>query len=828
MLENKKSNRQLFAGNTDNQYLCFSSKFKKYFDDTFSENHSTAHLAFLSGNAGTGKSCTLQNEFTAPLSKRGIQYFLFNFIPDKNLHNHFFLDDIIEKIIGYVKREDGNKEQYPQLLDNLQNLQKRLSGSNGHPFDYSETHKEFIRIISEMSQIQKIVFIFEDIHLARKSFIDFLDQIVHSRHKLNINIICTTRKKKSDYAQISHRHQRWFYLDNLSRNNFYKYLQLLKSSYNISISSEKDLLGLSDGNPFYIKELYFLNKEQEGNVQFKKTFDHGVDFQENDGKSSIISIRFSYLNSKQRQILKTLAILGFNVHVSELQKILKEPDAIENDLILLQKNGYIERQGEFIRFQHHLMYEGIKKSIAVSESHALHTQAFRFFIRQDNKNLERLVYHAREAGLIAYACVLAKKLADRMYHESQYDLASDYYDLYVEWLKFSSTSAKFLNRTIDALIPLHAACLILGKKERAEAISSYLANISEETSLEDRFKIYSTLSTAYWTVGELTKARECARKNIENSKILNLRDAKLSTISRYGAISMEVGDFHAAVDMHKQVLDDIGPDEHFQKFSMFVEAYASSTSIESFCYAELGQIDLAEESALEGYKHFNETSDLFTQLYISVHCGYSMAVIGKFEQALRYLEQGIKTRETMKITLLVPPALALIGLCHFHLGNTEQGIKKTAEAQELARKTFQGSKKGIIDICYAESLLINFDTETFANKIDLLIDEMKDMQQFSYIAWLYFYKAVYHAFYNRSIQGFVGSYAKSSAIAQNLDMGTLTANLKSLANLEESRLLNMKNQEPVPNGFFDKSLFFYNKTRNVKPISFHIDSGTRS
>lgn len=815
-------NEQNFASD-QRPYFAFSSKYKTHYKKLIDPYNKTSLVTFLSGPAGIGKTCTLMAEFLRPLQSTNIFYYHFNFIPDKVVDNHFFLKPIAKHLIS-VTQDPSFLRELEDFIGHYEQFEKE------QPFNASEINKRFIKFLIRFTQFDRLILIFEDVHLAKSNFHDFLLQFERAQNSLALNILCTTRLDKSLHKISSGLNQKWFKLGCMSEKGMEKYLHFLTKRTSGTTLTPINLYSQSGGNPFYVKEFFHFNRQRDG---LSQKLENSTPFQSklNDGKGEIISFRFNSLEKNGQTALKILCLLGYYIDYDEAIQILSEHGVIDVNAVLmnLQNEGFIKKFNNALHFQHHLYYEAIQNVTSSLESHDFHRSIFGLLNRKrSGQNIERLIRHASQAGLKNQTCVLSKKFANILYKSTHYELAAYYYNLYLENVSACSAPQKLGKRTIQVLIPLHSISLILGDHLKEESISNYLLNATNDSDAITRHNIDAALTTSYWTNGHIQKAKQFAKQNIYNALEITDRNLIITAKARYAALCAEVADFRSAIVENDEVFSLITPQGRHEKFGMFVEGLAAATTVHSICHYELGNFDLSKDLAKNAYRIFDESDDNFTRLYISAHAGYTMIMLGEHGWALAYLEQGLATRTKNKATLIAAPALALTGLCHFHIGNIDIGRQKIKESLSLMQSTFKGSKKGIINLAWMESLLVGFRTEEFAENIDKVIDETKDMEQIPHLGWLYFLKAIYHAFFQNSIQGFIGAYTKAVMIAENFDMKALRLNLISLSHLESSGILSAIEDTAFPPGFFDKAEYFYKRTSNVKPISFHIKNRTRS
>ncbi|MBL4589240.1 MAG: ATP-binding protein, partial [Alphaproteobacteria bacterium] len=176
-------------------YLSLSPRFSKHLNDVVLKKTSDLHYLFLTGDAGCGKTAVLKNEFLYPLKSRDITLCLFNFLPDRNIHNHFFLNDLVQQLI----KAPNIAEDHPEAYKHLKRIKPTLKKNKTVHLNQHELLKDFTRILTLISRTTKIVFLFEDIHLAGKNFGGFLTTLSNISTTIDVHVISSSRKNKTEH-----------------------------------------------------------------------------------------------------------------------------------------------------------------------------------------------------------------------------------------------------------------------------------------------------------------------------------------------------------------------------------------------------------------------------------------------------------------------------------------------------------------------------------------------------------------------------------------------------------------------------------------------------
>lgn len=812
---------------SDIEYVSFSNKFSVYLNDVLFSKSERGNFTFISGDAGSGKSTVVCNEFYYPLTKDSDVSIWFDFLPNTHIHNHFFVENLVEKIQEKTRELALPAKTKRRVLRKSDEILAQLSyEKNGRIFD-TELNGLFIELLEKLDGL-RITMFFEDIHLAHKNFSDFLAALARRADNLHFNVICTTRRTKRSHALDVGGQQKWFNLSQLTSSNMTKYLR------SIGLEKGRDLVQLSRGNPFYLKEIYFLEKQKKLAKETPEKNSDVVHYRIPEGPQSILLSRILFLDNHLRTILEILSVMGFEASLEDFVEFLqlKEIAFTLDDFTYLCENGLLSIRDNKVKFGHHLIYESLSTALLETYKTEYHADLYKYYRGKRKQNRDKymalLEYHARNAKLYAYASFHSAQLANYFFDRGQYNLAAKYYDSLLETLPVCSSAKKFEKRMFDTNIKLHHALLISGDCERSDKVALNLVGGTEKLNDKELLDLYSVLTTSFWTAGKFDRALHYAKETLKIAEEQGERSKHITALVRAGSISLELGKFQETLDFHEAAKAMIKENESFEKFGLFVQALPNIESIQSMCWAELGNVDKAKCAVEKSLKLLGSTNDDFTKIFIIGHISYTLCVLGEFEKAYGYLKMACSISENNNMKLLFPLCFAIMGYCELYMGDTVAGYGNIKKALDQMQLSGQVSDKWLINTILLESRLICYDLEEFRSLVKSCIKEAEEYNQAASLGWIYFLEAVYYAFYTSNFTGYVGALAKSNMIAVQLNMDCLSENIQYLMLIGKGGLLALNNITVSDSSFFNKAEFYEQHSQQATPLFFHKENGTSS
>ena len=370
-------------------------------------------MTFLHGEAGIGKSRLITEVRTALNEKsiisitghcftykKSIQYWVLqdmlrHFL---NLSGNETQNDLIRIITGHIKNlPNQNKPETVQLLLWILGVLKQADFQKTRVslLDPQQLQREVFLIVRDVifqtAATQPVVLLFEDMHWADESSLQFLSFISRQMVDMPVMVVVATRTLTEEHfdtliqtagKELGDRLE-LLSLDRLDASASQQLVQNLFHPHLIPEQVTARLVNLGNGNPFFLEELVRMLIEK-GLVHYEEGWRSTEEQLEEfsleipDTIQGLILSRFDRLSAVQRRLLQVASIIGrdFNSHL--LREVLKITDPILFDEILQQlvERGILERYSDFkgqdFRFTHVLMSDTIYSSLLSGDKSELH------------------------------------------------------------------------------------------------------------------------------------------------------------------------------------------------------------------------------------------------------------------------------------------------------------------------------------------------------------------------------------------------------------------------------------------------------------------------
>lgn len=389
-------------------------------------------LAVVYGEAGIGKS-RLMNEFRSNLNemgivsvaghcytyKKSIQYWVLQDILRHyfNLSGNETITELKEIAKKHVKQHSNYSldETISLLLWILGVLPKEQFQKNRFSYlDPEQLQREIFLLVREIlftdATELPIVFIFEDMHWADESSIQFLTYLSRTLKDIPVFIIANTRTISDDtFTHLVHSCQtdlgsqfKLIEMERLNVQDANKLIEFFLHPHQLPDKLIQRIIHLGNGNPYFIEELIRTLIEQ-GAIQFDQCWKINTDkkavvgFNIPDTLQGLILSRFDRLSAVQRRLLQVASIIGRDFNSVVLRDVLRigEPSFFDEILQQLLKRGILERYSDFkgqdYRFTHILMSDTIYSTLLSGDKSELHGMIAHTIERLYPDHLEELV-----------------------------------------------------------------------------------------------------------------------------------------------------------------------------------------------------------------------------------------------------------------------------------------------------------------------------------------------------------------------------------------------------------------------------------------------------
>ncbi len=452
------------------------------------------------------------------------------------------------------------------------------------------------RFLEAMAEQRPLVVVFEDLHWADESLLDFVDELVEWVTDVPLLVVATAR------PELLERRPGWgggklnattLALAPLSDDQTARLIaQLLQRSV-LAAESQQALLDRAGGNPLYAEQFaeLFLERGSADELPLPETL------------QGIIAARLDGLPEAEKELLRNAAVVGKVFWAAALDR---EEDDAAATLHSLERKGFVRRQkrssvegeGEFA-FAHALVRDVAYGQIARADRAEKHRHAAAWIesLGRPEDHAEMLAYHWRSAlelarasgqdtgDLVDRARLALREAGDRAFALNAYPAAERYYaDALELWpdrdadrpeLLFRRAHALYFvgdDRREEALLEARDASLATGRTERAAESEAFLAHVAWHRGQPDKVRLHldqatklagGTPSAAKARVlsisartrtlsGEPEAGMRIAEEVLEMAAALELDELRAHALATIGtAKSVFLGDLNGIADLER-------------------------------------------------------------------------------------------------------------------------------------------------------------------------------------------------------------------------------------------------------------------------------------
>lgn len=419
-------------------------------------------LGIIFGEAGIGKS-RLMTEFRANLTEAGIISVAGHCYTYKKSIQYWVLQDILRHYLNI----SGN-ESLPAMKQ-IAKKHTRPSGTYTHEettalllwvlgvlpradfqknrlsyLDPEQLQREIFILVRDIlftqAQNGPMVFIFEDLHWADESSLQFLSFLSRVLKEHPILVLASTRSINDDiFSPMVRSYQtdlddrfRLIELPRLGDDDVGILIGNLLSPHELPEKLVSRIIHLGNGNPYFIEELIRSLIEQNIIVYdqtWKVTSDkkNTQGFNIPDTLQGLILSRFDRLSAAQRRLLQVASIIGRDFSSNVLRDVLRigDPSFFDDVLSQLVKRGILENYSDFkgqdYRFTHILMSDTIYSTLLSGDKSELHGMVAHTIEKLNPERIDELVdvlarhyLYSNDGAKALHYCILAgKQSADK-------------------------------------------------------------------------------------------------------------------------------------------------------------------------------------------------------------------------------------------------------------------------------------------------------------------------------------------------------------------------------------------------------------------------------
>ena len=586
----------------------------------------------------------------------------------------------------------------------------------------NEAFAAWRRFLEGLADQRPVVLVFEDIHWADESLLDFLDELVDWITDVPLLVVCTAR------PELLERRAGWgggklnattLALAPLSDEQTAVLLGHLLGQPLIEADAQQALLERAGGNPLYAEQFVELYVEQ-GSTD-KLTLPETL--------QGIIAARLDGLPEAEKELLQDAAVVG---KVFWATSIGRDPDAAASSLHLLERKGFVRRQrrssleGENeLAFAHALVRDVAYGQIPRADRAAKHRRVAEWIesLGRLDDHAEMRAYHwhsaltlvrasgARDDDLLERTRTALRDAGDRAQSLNSFAAAERYYaDALELWPTDAPDIHELLFRRANALY-------LSGDPDASVALETALAAALEASNDERAAEIEALLAHVAWYRGESELVREHLERatdlvggspSPEKTRVLAL-SGRMRTVSGYPEagmpIAVEAYTMADALDLDelrahslgtigiaKTKLGDpsgIADQERALEIALAIDSPTAATIVNNLGVAideDDGGFIRADALHREARRLAERFGDKRAVRFMDANLSWSDYILGRWDDALTVADDFIAECESGAPHVLESMARLVRGNIRLGRGDTQGALLDHERAVVLARE----------------------------------------------------------------------------------------------------------------------------------------------
>jgi class 3 adenylate cyclase len=581
------------------------------------------------------------------------------------------------------------------------------------------------RFFEGLADERPLVLVFEDIHWADESLLDFIDYLVDWAGGVPLLAVCTAR------PEILSRRPDWgggkpnaltISLSPLSDNDTARLVGELLERSVLEADTQSELLARAGGNPLYAEEYARVLREHGELEQLPETV------------QGLIEARIDLLEPEHKALLQRAAVIGRTFWLGAAADLAgREQNDVEKLLHSLGRKEFVRRERsssvggelEYI-FRHVLVRDVAYGQIPRRERAALHRRAAEWIaaLGRTEDHSEMLAHHygqALELSALAgldpseFAEPAASALADagdRAFALNAYDAAARNYRAALALIPVESRRrGRLLARLSRSLVRLEQVDVL----ELEEGVNQARA----AGDLDSAAEIEQALAEHFWLTGERDQSFAHLDSALALVDALPATPAKASVLGQAARVRMLASDYDEAIrlgnealimaedlgleELRASALSDIGgslsssgrPEEGLARQTQAAEVAAAAHAAYELCRAKGNAAAhlWAEGRVRDGALLWDEAAQDAVQYGQSTFVRWFRGVrltnafnLGRWDEALSGAEAFLAEVEAGASHYLAPQAYSVRALVQLARDRHERVLADAEQAVMLARR----------------------------------------------------------------------------------------------------------------------------------------------
>ncbi len=540
-----------------------------------------------------------------------------------------------------------------------------------------------------------LLILVEDLHWADTETALVLDGLADALHSVPLLIVATRRPEASASAAFG---PAWIRLTlpPLDATEAGQLLDWLMGGDIGLTQLKRRLLTQAQGNPLFLEEL--VRSLQEANVL------EGEQGHYRAGKpaerieipqtvQSVLAARIDLLDGMPKTVLQTAAIIGKDVPVDLLSRMVDIPAAqLAAQLEVLEAADFLytvkSASAPEYSFKHELTREVAYNTVLMARRRTLHSLAVQIieanFADRLDEQVDRLADHAYSGELwekaVPYQLRSARRAMKRWANHEVIRIV----ERGIETLSHLPDSPDKWKAAIDFRLAAVIALEPLGRHRRIAEVLAEASQFTEAAGDARRTAgVNCQLAVALWRLGKHGAAMAAAEAAYDSANETRSTPFVFAALHNIGIIHHETGAFRKAVEVHRRCQALITPelDEKRAGWASFPSVTLHTFLADSLL--ELGEIEEAEAMAEEAVRRADAVNHAYSRSFIYHIRSRIHLAKGEVAAAVSLMEEAWRICVDLEIIQMYPVTAGRLGEAYLDAGKVDAALKIVSLPEKL-------------------------------------------------------------------------------------------------------------------------------------------------
>jgi class 3 adenylate cyclase/tetratricopeptide (TPR) repeat protein len=453
------------------------------------------------------------------------------------------------------------------------------------------------------------------------------------------------------------------------------------------------IVAKAQGNPLFLEELVHSLAEtgsfagDPGDYRLSKPAER-IDIPQT--IHTVLAARIDRLDGLPKALLQTSAVIGANVSIALLSRILEVPAGkISGDLKQLEEADFlrrVKRVGSEYSFKHELIREVAYGTMLLGTRRSLHAKAVaiiesRFGDRLD-EHIDRLADHAFMAGLWEKAVPYQLRSCRRAVRRGANQDAIGIYHRGLETLSHWPASAAKTKAEIDFRLIVVIALEPLGKHRLIADVLREAQELDDPSNdLIRNAAVNCQLAVALWRIGEHDHAMEAAKAASGVAQRIGDPALNFASLHNIGMVLHETGAYRDSIEIHERCFAFESKELDAKRAGWAAYPSVVLRTFIADSLIEIGEMERAEIMANDAMTRAED--HFYSRANISHVLARLRIAQGRHVEALSILRECWQTCLDRGIVQMYPILAARMGEAYLALGNVKGASEILSKPERL-------------------------------------------------------------------------------------------------------------------------------------------------